>query len=180
MTNPRDHYVVVEDIDNGPWMTSSGLFVSVYQVENDGTIVQEIPGDFAPEYDDYLGTGETPIGQGSDWARVLDYFNLDVAEIDRWKDEVLENLKTGRLVESRKADRAEDLNRWLSPRETPMDSAVVTVTLVSDDPGSPEWRAEITGGVGQEYAFTATATGETGHEALRNLADAWGREGFLE
>jgi len=96
MPNPREQYVVVEDTANGPWITSGGILVSVYQVEDDGTIVQEIPGDFVPEYDDYLKTGEEPIGQGSEWSVVLDYFNLDIAEIDRWKDEVLESLKTGR------------------------------------------------------------------------------------
>jgi len=96
MPNPRDHYVVVEDTANGPWVTAGGIMVSVYQVEDDGTIVQEIPGDFAPEYDDYLETMEEPVGQGEDWARVLDYFNLDVADIDRWKNEVLDSLKTGR------------------------------------------------------------------------------------
>lgn len=95
MPNNRDHYVVVEDLDAGPWMTAGGLFVTVLQVEEDGTVVGEIPADFGVEYDEYLKTGEEPIGQGEDWARVLDYFNLDVAEIDRWKEDIMESLKTG-------------------------------------------------------------------------------------
>lgn len=173
MPNTRDLFAVVEDLDNGPWMTSSGLFVTVYQIEEDGTIVSEIPADFASEYDDYLATGEEPIGQGDDWARVLDYFNLDVAEIDRWKDEILDNLKTGQVEERGPSDEG------VGDEEV----AVIVITRLSK--GSPimnpaMYVANMVGGTGLEYAITSEGMGENASDALKQLADAWSRQGFLE
>jgi hypothetical protein len=170
MPNSRDLYVVVEDLDSGPWMTAGGLFVTVLQIEEDGTIVQEVPGDFALEYDEYLKTGEEPIGQGEDWARVLDYFNLDVAEIDRWKDEVLDSLKTGQLAPEGEDSGEEEV-------------AVIVITRLSHGKSYMDptmYVANMVGGTGLEYAITSEGMGVNASDALKQIADAWSRQGFLE
>ena len=83
------YYVVVEDPD-GPWITQNGVTVKVYGASAEGEILHEIPESFAKDYDEYLKTAEYPPGDGADFAKVLDYFNLDVARIDRWKDQIME------------------------------------------------------------------------------------------
>lgn len=100
MASRETNYVVVEDAD-GPWLTEENIPVQVYSIADDGQILWDIPGDFSRDYDEYLrekmelpaSRREEPIGQAEEFVRTLDYFHLDVRDIDRWGADIVQDLE---------------------------------------------------------------------------------------